>query len=67
MFSVYHFIWIFISLALIVTSLILLKKYKPSLDLVLTVACVVCVLSEFIKVFSSIDLIPAADGTDFYP
>lgn len=67
MFSVNHFIWVFVSLALIVTSLILLKKYKPSLDFVLTVACVVCFLSEFIKVFSSIDLIPAADGTDFYP
>lgn len=67
MFSVYHIIWIVLSVSIITVSLILLRRYKPSLRFVLTVACIVSLASELIKVFSSIDMIPSADGTEFYP
>ena len=67
MFSVYHVIWMILCAAIIAVSLVLLRKYKPSLRFVLTVACVVCLISELIKIFSSIELVPSADGSMFYP
>ena len=67
MFSIQHFIWVAISLALIAAGLVALKKKKPSLRQVLTIACIGCVASELIKVFSCIELIPSADGSILYP
>lgn len=67
MFTTNHFIWLAIIVVLIAVSLMLLKKHRPSLRTVLTVACVICVLSELIKVFSSIEMVPSADGSEFYP
>ena len=67
MYSLNHFIWIIICLTLIIISLILLKKYRPSLKWVLSVACIVSVISELIKTFSLIQLVPSADGSMLYP
>ena len=67
MFSVQHVIWAAICLILIVGALYLLKKYRWSLKQALTVACIVAVASEFIKIFSSIELVLSADGTKTFP
>ncbi len=67
MFSIQHIIWIVISVAAIVLGIIVLKKKKPTLRQVLTSACVVCVASELVKVFSCLQLVPSADGSILYP
>ena len=67
MFSIQHFIWVFISLALIAAGLIALKKKKPTLKQVLTTASIACAASELIKVFSCLELVPSADGSILYP
>ena len=67
MFTLNHFIWLAICLIVIATSVILLRKYKPGLKWVLTVACIVSVVSELVKTFSLMKLIPSADGTMYYP
>ena len=67
MFTLNHFIWLAVCLIVITTSVILLRKYKPGLKWVLTVACIVSVVSELVKTFSLMKLIPSADGTMFYP
>lgn len=67
MFSTVHLIWLTISLIIIVVSLKIIKDRKVTLDKLLSVACVACIVSEFIKVFSSMQLVPSADGTTMYP
>lgn len=67
MFTINHLIWSVISVAVIVTALVLCKKYKLSLKTVLTIACIVSAASELIKLFSSIELVPSASGERFYP
>lgn len=67
MFTLYHFVWLAISLCGIVAGALWLKKNKPDLRRVLTLACVAAVVSELIKVFCTIQLVPAADGTAMYP
>lgn len=62
MFTVNHFIWLFISLVIIIVSVVLLNKYKPELNKVLSVAVIVAVLSEFTRAFSLMHLIPSTDG-----
>ena len=66
MFSVYHFIWLGICAALIVVGLVWLTKNKPSLERVLNLACVVAVLSEVIKTFSMLQMVPSADGSKMF-
>lgn len=67
MFTLNHFIWLAVCLIVITTSVILLRKYKPGLKWVLTAACIVSAVSELVKTFSLMKLIPSADGTMFYP
>ncbi len=67
MFTLYHLAWGIISLVVISVCLFLLKKYKPELNKVLNIACVGCVISELIKTFSVIKIVPSSDGTLFYP
>ena len=55
MFTTNHFIWLAISVILIVVSTILIKKFKPSFKLIFTIACIACALSETIKMFSVIE------------
>ena len=67
MFTTNHFIWLLIVSVTIGAAIVWYKKCRPSLRTVLTVACVVCVISELVKVFSSIEMIPSADGSKLYP
>ena len=66
MFTIPHFIWLFISIAIVCVTLYFVLKKKPKLDKVLTVCCIVCIISEFIKVFSQIKMIPDMNG-NYYP
>lgn len=67
MFTVYHFIWLFICATFIITGLFLLKKNKVSLEKAFTFACIGCVCSELLKVFGTIKMVPLADGSGFTP
>lgn len=67
MFSTVHLIWLTISLIIIFISLKTIKDRSVTLDKLLTIACVICIVSEVIKVFSSMQLVPSADGTTMYP
>lgn len=67
MFSVYHCLWLAICGCLMTLAVVWLRRKRPSLDWVLSVACVGCVLSELTKVFSVIQLVPSADGSMVYP
>lgn len=63
MFTLNHFIWLFIVIVLIVTMLILNKKMKFSFNTNLTILLCVMVTSELIKIFSNVDLeITNGDG-----
>lgn len=67
MFTVYHLIWGIISLIVIAAGLTFLKKYKPDLNKVLNVMCIGSVISEVIKTFSVIQIVPSSDGSVAYP
>lgn len=67
MFTSYHIAWLIISAVLIVAGVLFLRKRKPPLKDVLSFACVMCVLSELVKTFSVIKLVPSADGSAVYP
>lgn len=67
MFTWRHFVWLFICTAVIVVSLICLKKYKVSLQRMLSIGCVVSILSEITKVVSVIRMVPSSDGSMIYP
>ena len=66
-FTFTHLIWTIISITTIIVSLILIKKYQPTLKQILTIACVICFISEMIKFFSTIQLVPNSDGSIYYP
>lgn len=67
MFTVYHFIWLAISVVLIIGTLVLLKQRRPPLKSVLSVCCVLCVLSELVKDLSVIKMVPSSDGSMLLP
>ena len=67
MFTTVHFIWLGICALVLAAGVYGLKKYKPSLKTVLNIACIVCVISELIKMFSMIRMVPSSDGGTFYP
>ena len=66
MFSLYHFIWLGISMALICLCLWQLKIRKPALKKVLTVACIGAAISELVKTFSMLHMIPSSDGSQMH-
>lgn len=66
MFTVYHFIWLAICIPLCTVALWQLKKRKPPLKKVLSLACIVCVLSEVIKTLSVLKMMPSTDGTTMH-
>lgn len=66
MFTGYHFAWLAIAAASIVLSIRYLLRRKPDLKHVFTAACAVCVLSELIKTFSMMKMVPSADGTSMH-
>ncbi len=67
MFSIQHIIWFCICLIAIILTMYLLLKYKPSIKNVLTVACILRVIGDMVKVFSTIEMIPNSAGTAVYP
>lgn len=67
MLSIYHCIWMAVCAAVILSAVVWLKKNRPDLRSVLSVACVLCVLSELTKTLSVMRLIPSADGSAIYP
>lgn len=66
MFTVYHFIWLAICIPLCAVALWQLKKRKPPLKKVLSLACIVCVLSEVIKTLSVLKMVPSTDGSTMH-
>ncbi len=66
MFTTNHFVWISLSLLIVAVATVFLNKYKPPLKSVLTVCCVVAVLSELVKTFSMMQMVPSADGSRMY-
>ena len=67
MFTSYHIIWLIICVVLISASLIILKKYKISLDRFLGFCCFGAVMAEIVKVFSVIKFVPLAGKETFTP
>lgn len=67
MFTTNHFLWMGISLAAILGSLALLRRRRLPLRTVLTALCVLAVLSEYTKVFSTVEMLPRADAEGLYP
>lgn len=66
MFTLNHFIWLFICFLVGGTAVVCLKKYKPSLRTVLTIACIGCIVSEVIKTFSVLKMVPSTDGSSMH-
>lgn len=67
MYTVYHIIWLIICIFLITISLIFLKKHRIPLEKLLTISCVGSVLSEVVKTFSVIKMMPMDDGAGLTP
>lgn len=67
MFTAYHFLWLAISAAVIAGALLFLKQRRPPLKDVLSVCCVLCVLSELVKDLSVIKMVPSSDGSMLLP
>ena len=66
MFTSYHFAWLTICITAGLTLLYFLKKHRPSLQRVLSWVCVGCVISELVKTFSVLEMVPASDGTTMH-
>ena len=67
MFTFRHLIWLAICVVMVTASVIYASKKKMTLTEVLTVACVISVLSEVVKVFSLTRMVYSADGTIVRP
>lgn len=63
MFSTGHLIWIFISLVLIISACLACKYYKPTLKKLFTIGLIGGVISEVIKYFSVIKIVPMVEPT----
>ena len=63
MFSIQHLIWLAISIVGIVVALRHILVHKISIFQVLNVACVLALISELIKIFANIQMVPTADGS----
>lgn len=66
MFGVSHWLWIGISILLVIAATMYLAKKKLPLEKVLSAACGVCVVSELIKLFSMLEAVPSSDGSRMY-
>ena len=67
MFSIQHLIWAAIVLVVVVVAMKFLHKNQVPLEKLLKLCCVLALVSEFVKTFSVIDLVPTADGSRYYP
>lgn len=66
MFTAQHFVWLLICFIISAVCIVYLYKKKPPMQTVLTVACVICVLSELVKTFSMMQMIPSSNGKRMY-
>ncbi len=66
MFTLYHFVWLGISVPVIVTALMLLLKYRPPMKKVLSVACICCIFSELFKIFGVLQMVPDQSGQSMH-
>ena len=67
MFSVQHFIWLGICAVFIAAIVALYRKKRPTMIQVLNSALVMCLLSEVCKIFSTIQMVPSANGELLLP
>lgn len=67
MFTVYHFLWLGVSAALIAGALWLLRRRRPPLQRVLSVCCALSVASELVKALSVVEMVPSSDGSMLLP
>ena len=67
MFSVQHFIWLGICLIMFICAIMFYQKKKPSLNKVLDICIIICVLSEVTKVMSVLEMVPSANGEIMRP
>lgn len=67
MFSVYHIVWLMICAGLCVGSLLWLHRTRPPLKRVLFWASMGGILSEVVKTFGAIEMVPSSDGSDMHP
>lgn len=65
MFTTNHFIWLFISLAIIISLLILSKKLKLNIDTVMTIMIVMSMCSEITKIMCNMIPSPHREGGRF--
>ena len=63
MFSTGHLIWIGMCVLLILSGLFCCFHFRPRLKTVLTVCCCLALVSEFIKLFSTIQIVPVVKET----
>lgn len=63
MFSIQHLIWLAICAVGITLTMRWLLANKPSLEKVLNVAVILASISEIIKIFANIQMVPTADGS----
>ncbi len=66
MFTLAHIFWLVVCFLGAFAAFWYLLKYKPSLQKVLSVACVGCVISELVKTFSVLQMVPSADGSTMH-
>ncbi|MCR5089609.1 MAG: YwaF family protein [Oscillospiraceae bacterium] len=62
-----HYIWLGISFCVIVIGIRFLMKKRIPLRTVLSVCCILAVVSEYIKVFSSVEMLPLLGVAGNYP
>ena len=55
MFTLEHCIFLTLTIILTIVAIFLIFKFKPSFNLIFTIACILCVISETAKTFSSIE------------
>lgn len=67
MFTVAHFLWLAVSVLLIVGFAAFLLKRRPEVKSVLNVSCALCILSELTKTFCAFQFVPSASGAEIYP
>ena len=67
MFSWQHFVWLGICALMVAAVVAAAARKKPSLQQVLTCACIISLLSEFTKMVSVIDLVPSSGGELLLP
>ena len=67
MFTMNHLIWVLIVLAVVVVAMKYLHQHQVPLEKLLNVCCVIALISEFVKTFSVMRMVPTADGSMYYP